>query len=157
MKLWERIIDHRIRQIVELDLVVVEKERNTGAVCRHNTGHTGYSDESENTLWHDRILWHRSWFTSRVCFEPAIYIYTKLTKIEEFVCPPNISEIIAVRTVKLARRPHIASTTIKLISKLLTAYVLSTSRASSLELVYAKQPILGLTQEFCWVRAWVGG
>ena len=51
MKLRERIIDHRIRQIVELDLVVVEKERNTGAVCRHNTGHiTGYSDESENTL-----------------------------------------------------------------------------------------------------------
>ena len=50
MTLRERIIDHRIRQIVELDLVVVEKERNTGAVCRHNTGHTGYSDESENTL-----------------------------------------------------------------------------------------------------------
>ena len=50
VKLWERIIDHRIRQIVELDLVVVEKERNTGEVCRHNTGHTGYSDESENML-----------------------------------------------------------------------------------------------------------
>ncbi len=91
IKLWERIIDLRIRQIVELDyipfgfrndrstieplfalrilqekygekgkdlhydicgfgkgvrqdtkgldLVVVEKERNTGAVCRHTTGH----------------------------------------------------------------------------------------------------------------------
>ena len=33
------------------------------------------------------------------------------------------------------------------------AYVLSTSRASSLKLVYSKQPILGLTQEFCLVRA----
>ena len=33
-----------------LDLVVVEKEWNTGAACRHNTGHvSGYSDESENT------------------------------------------------------------------------------------------------------------
>ncbi len=37
------------------------------------------------------------------------------------------------------------------------AYALSTSRASSLELVYAKQPIIGLTNEFCWVRARVGG
>ena len=27
---------------------------------------------------------------------------------------------------------------------------------SSLELVYAKQPIIGLTQEFCWVRACAG-
>ena len=34
------------------------------------------------------------------------------------------------------------------------AYTLSTSRASSLELVYAKQPIIiGLTNEFCRVRA----
>ena len=37
------------------------------------------------------------------------------------------------------------------------AFALSTSRASSLELVYAKQPIIGLTQEFCWVRECVGG
>ena len=42
-------------------------------------------------------------------------IYT--TIIEEFVCPPNISETIAVRIMKLAHRPRIASTTIKLISK----------------------------------------
>ena len=48
-----------------------------------------------------------------------LYIYTKLTQVEEFVCPPNISETVAVRTVKLAHRPHIASTTIKLISKLI--------------------------------------
>ena len=38
-------------------------------------------------------------------------IYT--TKIEEVVCPPNISETVAVRTMKLAYRPRIASTTIK--------------------------------------------
>ena len=43
------------------------------------------------------------------------YIYT--TKIVEFVCPPNISETVAVRIMKLAHRPRIASTTIKLISK----------------------------------------
>ena len=42
-------------------------------------------------------------------------IYT--TKIDGVVCPPNISETVAVRTVKLAHRPRIASTTIKLISK----------------------------------------
>ena len=32
-------------------------------------------------------------------------IYT--TKIEEFVCPPNISETVDVRTMKLAHRPRI--------------------------------------------------
>ena len=42
-------------------------------------------------------------------------IYT--TKIDGNVCPPNISETVAVRTVKLAHRPRIASTTIKFISK----------------------------------------
>ncbi len=41
--------------------------------------------------------------------------------------------------------------------KLQGRYALSTSRASSLKLVYPKQPILGITQEFCLVRAWVGG
>ena len=39
------------------------------------------------------------------------------TKIDEFVCPPNISETVAVRIMKLAHRPRIASTMIKLISK----------------------------------------
>ena len=42
-------------------------------------------------------------------------IYT--TKIDGVVFPPNISETVAVRNVKLAHRPRIASTTIKLISK----------------------------------------
>ena len=42
-------------------------------------------------------------------------IYT--TKIDGIVCPPNISETVAVRTVKLAHRPRIASTTITFISK----------------------------------------
>ena len=44
---------------------------------------------------------------------PSIYT----TKIEEFVCPPNISETVVVRRIKLAHRPRIASTTIQLISK----------------------------------------
>ena len=39
------------------------------------------------------------------------------TKIGTFVCPPNISETVAVRIMKLAHRPRIASTTIKLVSK----------------------------------------
>ena len=42
-------------------------------------------------------------------------IYT--TKIDGVVCPQNISETVAVTTVKLAHRPRIASTTIKFISK----------------------------------------
>ena len=39
------------------------------------------------------------------------------TTIYEFFCPPDISETIAVRIMKLAHCPRIASATIKLISK----------------------------------------
>ena len=46
-------------------------------------------------------------------------------KINEFVCSPNISETIAVGTMKLAHRPGIASTTIKLISKSILLSILS--------------------------------
>ena len=44
----------------------------------------------------------------------SINIYT--TKIDGFVCPPNISETVAGRLMKLAHRQRIDSTTIKLIS-----------------------------------------
>ena len=44
-----------------------------------------------------------------------LFIYT--TKIDGVVCPPNISEAVAGRLMKLAHRPRIASTMIKLISK----------------------------------------
>ncbi len=50
-----------------------------------------------------------------LAFASRALIYT--TKIYGVVCPPNISETVAVRTVKLANRPRIASTTIKFISK----------------------------------------
>ena len=43
--------------------------------------------------------------------------YIGTTKIDGVVCPPNISETVAGRLMKLAHRPSIASTTIKLISK----------------------------------------
>ncbi len=43
------------------------------------------------------------------------YIYT--TKIDGVVCPPNISETVAGRLMKLAHPPRIAPTTIKFISK----------------------------------------
>ena len=50
------------------------------------------------------------------CHWCSLYdIYT--TKIDEFVCPPSISETVAVWIMTLAHRPRIASTTIKLISK----------------------------------------
>ena len=42
---------------------------------------------------------------------------TYTTKIDGVVCPPNISETVAGRLMKLAHRPRIASTMIKLISK----------------------------------------
>ncbi len=45
--------------------------------------------------------------------EKNIHIYT--TKIDGVVCPPNISETVAGRLLKLAHRQRIASTTIKLI------------------------------------------
>ena len=45
----------------------------------------------------------------------VLNIYT--TKIDGVVCPPNISETVAGGLMKLAHRPRIASTMIKLISK----------------------------------------
>ena len=44
-------------------------------------------------------------------------IYKSTTKIYGVVCPPNISETVAGRLIKLAHRQRIASTTIELISK----------------------------------------
>ena len=52
----------------------------------------------------------------------AAAIYT--TKIDGVVCQPNISETVAVRTVKLAHRPRIASTTINFISRPILLYIL---------------------------------
>ena len=50
-------------------------------------------------------------------------IYT--TKIDTFVCPPHISETVAVRIMKLAHRSRIASTTKKIISKQILLSILS--------------------------------
>ena len=47
------------------------------------------------------------------------------TKIDEFVCPLNISGTVVVRIMKPAHRPRIASTTIKLISKKMLLSILS--------------------------------
>ncbi len=44
-------------------------------------------------------------------------IYRPTTKIDGVVCPPNISETVAGRLMKLAHRPRITSPIIKLISK----------------------------------------
>ena len=51
----------------------------------------------------------------KVCIDGDISILH--TKIDTFVCPPHISETVAVRIMKLAHRPRIDSTTITLISK----------------------------------------
>ena len=47
------------------------------------------------------------------------------TKIDTFVCPPHISETVAVRIMKLAHRPRIALTTNKLISNHILLSILS--------------------------------
>ena len=69
----------------------------------------------------------RAWASNHICgpglglscraLVVSLDIYTCTTKIDGVVCPPNISETVAVTTVKLAHRPRIASTTIKFISK----------------------------------------
>ena len=53
----------------------------------------------------------------------GLIIYT--TKIDGVVCPPNTSETVAGRLVKLAHRQRIASTTIKLISTNILLSILS--------------------------------
>ena len=54
-----------------------------------------------------------SWSPVLSCFTGSIYT----TKIDGVVCPPNISETVASRLMKLTHRPRIASTMMKLISK----------------------------------------
>ena len=51
------------------------------------------------------------------------HIYT--TKIGTFVCPPHISETVAVRLLKFAHRLRIASTTKEIISKQILLSILS--------------------------------
>ena len=73
MKLRERIIDHRIRQIAELDLVVVEKERvpeQYVAIIQdiHDT-QTRVKTSCDTTEYFDiEVGLHQN----RVCFESAI-------------------------------------------------------------------------------------
>ena len=56
-------------------------------------------------------------------------IYT--TKIDGVVYPPNISETVAGRLMKLAHRQRIASTTIKLIFKKCTVHFINFSKNNS--------------------------
>ena len=53
-------------------------------------------------------------------YQQSVYIY--ITKIDGVVCPPNISDTIAGRLMKLAHRPRIASTMIKLFKTNFTAH-----------------------------------
>ena len=52
-------------------------------------------------------------------------IYTTKIGRPTFVCPPHISETVAVRIMKLAHHPRIASTTNKLLSKQILLSILS--------------------------------
>ena len=53
------------------------------------------------------------------------------TKIDGVVCPPNISETVAGRLMKLPHRQRIASTTIKLISNFFTVHLINFSKTNS--------------------------
>ena len=79
-----------------------------------------------------------NWSLQHMHFIPSIllkYIY-------EFVCPPHISETVAVRIMKLAHRPRIASTTITLISKSILLSILLKKQFSQSALVRsANRPI----------------
>ena len=65
--------------------------------------------------------------TLYLCYVSEINIYLSIytTKIDGVVCPPNISETVAGRLMKLAHRQRIASTTIKLISTKVLLSILS--------------------------------
>ena len=58
-------------------------------------------------------------------FFPVVLFINYTAKIDTFVCPPDISQNVAFRIMKLAHRPRIASTTNKLISKPILLSVLS--------------------------------
>ena len=69
----------------------------------------------QNWQWHQQYENQTfvSWSPVLSCFTGSIYT----TKIDGVVCPPNISETVASRLMKLTHRPRIASTMMKLISK----------------------------------------
>ena len=67
------------------------------------------------------VIWE-GWSLVRVVVRQGFYC---TTKIDEHVCPPNISETVAVTIMTLAHRPRIASTMIKLSSKSILLSVLS--------------------------------
>ena len=56
-------------------------------------------------------------------------IYT--TKIDGVVCPPNISETVAGRVMKLAHRQRIATTTIKVNKKKINVHFINFSKNNS--------------------------
>ena len=96
-------------------------------------------------VWYATIdwgIWERTepgvtWRISEILLENSLhYLHCKsaghVGHLDEFVCPPNISKTVAVRIMKLAHRPRIASTTIKLISKpVLLSIFISFSKTSS--------------------------
>ena len=77
------------------------------------------------------------------------HIYT--TKIDGVVCPPNISETVAGRLMKLAHSQRIASTTIKLISNIFLLSILSILVKTIQRIVAVRVRVK--RSEFCSTRA----
>ena len=83
---------------------------------------------------------------------PALYN----TKIDGFVCPQNISVTVAVKIMKLAHHPRIASTMIKLISKpILLSILLKTIQRIAIVAAILILPTpfpVSVTQPRVWVQ-----
>ncbi len=82
-----------------------------------------------------------SMFICLLCVNCSSAIYT--TKIDGVVCPPNISETVAVRTVKLAHRPLVSSRFID------ASMYRDTCHAICIAIQFATIAILAILQHSC--------
>ena len=84
-----------------------------GSKCYH-WAHTASETNTQLMQQSALIACYHTTMQQGILIVPNIYT----TKIDTFVCPPHISETVAVRIMKLAHRSRIASTTKKIISKM---------------------------------------
>ena len=101
--------------------VTVHSDHSASSMGSATRRHSRYNASNNNDVYiahtpvtHIIALYNRNMHTK-------IYLYILGT----FVCPPHISETVAVRIMKRAHRPRIASKTNKLISKQMLLSILS--------------------------------
>ena len=111
-----QIPDTPVTRILHFKVLITDDDRTASQLGTHRV-HIFLSTEI--------VTNGNSWGlgTHRVHITISTEIYT--TKIGTFVCPPHISETVAVRTMKRAHHSRIASTTKKIISKQILLSILS--------------------------------